>query len=194
MMTIVSVIVVAIVAYCVGAIPTGYVISRLKGIQDIRKHGSGNIGATNVSRVLGVPYFFLIFLLDAGKAILFMYLIMPYFPSAYLYCFATLLLIGNSYSPFLQGTGGKGVATLCGLLATLSPMVLGVLVIKWCFALFMTRTVGIASVTAACSLPIYALLFVGDYFFIAFACCCALWIVWTHRANVRAYWGNFCLK
>lgn len=58
----------AVLAYLIGSIPTGYLIARMKGITDIRKHGSGNIGATNVSRSLGKKYFVIIFLLDAGKA------------------------------------------------------------------------------------------------------------------------------
>src|ERR1700730_10712106 len=105
----------AIIAYLVGAIPTGYIIAKLKGISDIRQHGSGNIGATNISRVLGKHYFFLIFFLDAGKAYLFLQLIKPYFDFSYLCFFAGILLFGNGYSIFLRGTGGKGGATLCGL-------------------------------------------------------------------------------
>ena len=83
----------ALGAYLIGSIPTGYIIARLKGIKDIRQHGSGNIGATNVSRVLGIQYFFLIFFLDVAKAFLFMHYIKPYFPAEYLYCFAGIFLL-----------------------------------------------------------------------------------------------------
>ena len=100
----------ALLAYLIGAIPTGYLIARLKGVRDIRQHGSGNIGATNVSRLLGIHYFFIIFFLDAGKAFLFMNTIKPYFPIDYLYFFAGILLLGNTCSLFLRFRGGKGVA------------------------------------------------------------------------------------
>src|SRR5690348_15473304 len=102
-------------AYLVGAIPTGYLIAKLKGITDIRQHGSGNIGATNVSRILGKHYFFLIFFLDAGKAYLFIHALKAHFSFNYLCIFASIVLVGNGYSIFLRGSGGKGVATLFGL-------------------------------------------------------------------------------
>src|SRR5436190_22909736 len=93
-----SVIITAVVAYLIGAIPTGYIIAQLKGIADIRKYGSGNIGATNVSRALGVSYFFIVFFLDAGKSFLFIYLISSCFSLTYRYCFAYLVLLGNGIS------------------------------------------------------------------------------------------------
>lgn len=187
------VVAVALLAYLVGAIPFGYMIARLKGITDIRKHGSGNIGATNVSRVLGLPYFFLIFFLDAGKAFLFIYYSTPYFPLDYLCFFSCILLIGNGFSPFLSGSGGKGVATLFGLLAALQPLSVAVLLGVWLLVLLIMRTVGMASVIAACSLPLYSL-FIQDYIFGVFSCMVALWIVWTHRSNIRGYWEKHCVN
>jgi len=188
-----TVIAVAFLAYLVGAIPVGYIIARLKGIADIRKHGSGNIGATNVSRFLGLPYFFLIFFLDAGKAFLFLYCVAPYFSVTHCYFFACMLLIGNGYSPLLSGSGGKGVATLFGLVAAVCPAAVIVLLGMWLFVLLLTRTVGIASVVAVCSLPIYAVV-IHNYSLCRFFCFIALWIVWTHRSNIRAYWEKHCVK
>jgi acyl phosphate:glycerol-3-phosphate acyltransferase len=188
LMNIFVVIVVAVAAYCVGAIPVGYLIARLRGIADIRKHGSGNIGATNVSRVLGLHYFFIIFLIDAGKAFFFMHGIAPYFSVEYLYFFACLLLFGNGCSVFLHGTGGKGVATACGLLYALQAWVMVPLLVAWFIILVLTHTVGIASVGAVLCLPVCAILFY-DRAFILFSFCVALWIVWTHRINVRTYFS-----
>jgi glycerol-3-phosphate acyltransferase PlsY len=185
---------VAIIGYFIGAIPTGYIVARLKGIQDIRKHGSGNIGATNVSRVLGKFYFFLIFFLDAGKAFLFMYAASLVFPAVYLYCFALWLLIGNAYSPFLQGTGGKGVASLFGLLLALDKYATLFLFVAWLLFLALTKVVGIASVAAALCLPLYALVFPHLRLFWLFSLGVAAWIMWTHRSNLRNYWNQYCLK
>lgn len=187
------VIAVAFIAYLVGAIPTGYIIARLKGIADIRKHGSGNIGATNVSRLLGLPYFFLIFFLDAGKAFLFLYAVSPYFLVTDLYFFAILVLIGNGYSPLLSGSGGKGVATVFGIVGVICPTAMVVLLGAWLFVLLVTRTVGVASVVAACCLPVYALV-LKNYVLCRFFCFIALWIVWTHRSNIRIYWEKHCVK
>lgn len=182
-------IIISIVAYLIGAIPTGYLIAKLNGIADIRAHGSGNIGATNVSRFLGKHYFFLIFFLDASKAFLFIQLIRPYFDFSYLCIFASILLFGNGYSIFLRGTGGKGVATLCGLLANLQPVVLLPLCIVWTLIVLLTRTIGIASVGASICLPIYAYTLHNSTFFL-FSLFTASWIIHTHRSNIANYWNN----
>src|SRR5438105_2150337 len=120
-----------IISYLIGAIPVGYLIARFKGIVDIRKHGSGNIGATNVSRALGLPYFFLIFLIDAGKAFLTIWYLAPYATANFLYVCAAAVLLGNGCSIFLQGSGGKGVATLFGLLVALQLSVILPLLMVW---------------------------------------------------------------
>lgn len=186
-------IAVVLLAYFVGSIPFGYIIARLKGVEDIRKHGSGNIGATNVSRFLGLPYFFLIFFLDAGKAFLFLYAFSPYFKLIEIYFFACMVLIGNSYSPFLYGSGGKGVATLFGLVAALYPFAVVLLLGVWLFVLLVTRTVGVASVVAVYILPVYAF-FIHNYALCNFFCFIALWITWTHRSNIRIFWEKNCIK
>jgi glycerol-3-phosphate acyltransferase PlsY len=109
-----------IISYLRGAIPTGFLVARRCGIADIRQHGSGNIGATNVARVLGARFFCLIFFLDAGKAF-FNIKLLHYlaYDSMTIYIAAIVHLIANGYSPFLNWTGGKGVATLFGLLCAL---------------------------------------------------------------------------
>ena len=184
-------------AYFVGAIPIGYLIARLKGIDDIRAHGSGNIGATNVSRVLGTPYFFLIFLLDAGKAYFFLHILQNYYAFDMLCVFAGILLLGNCYSIFLQGTGGKGVATLLGLIALLEPRSIPVLLGVWGIILLLTRTVGIASIVAVGCLPLYVYMTTDNnsffifspnhtpfYLFSVFA---SSLVLWRHQSNIAAY-------
>ncbi len=183
-------IIIGILAYLIGAIPTGYLIAKLKGINDIRAHGSGNIGATNVSRVLGKTYFFLIFFLDAGKAFLYIQLLKPYFDLSYLCIFASLLLFGNGCSIFLQGSGGKGVATLFGLLMALNTYTALILFGIWALLLLITHTVGVASAGAAPFLPLYAYLMNQPPLLFLFSLFAALWIIQSHRANIQAYWNN----
>ncbi len=183
------ILIIGLLAYIIGAIPIGYLIAQLKGIADICTHGSGNIGATNVSRFLGKHYFFLIFFLDAGKAFLFMYSIQSYVDFNYLCICASLLLFGNGYSIFLQGSGGKGVATLCGLLASLYPAALIPLFIIWLLILLTTNTIGIASVGAVACLPIYAYITHNQDFFL-FSLFATLWIIRTHRTNIQMHWNN----
>ncbi len=99
-------------AYFVGALPSGYLIANCAGISDITQHGSGTIGATNVGRQLGVSYFFLIFFIDAGKAAAIMYVLPVYARPLGI----IMLMLGNSCSPFIRFGGGKGVATLIGIM------------------------------------------------------------------------------
>jgi glycerol-3-phosphate acyltransferase PlsY len=176
-------------AYLIGAIPTGYIIAQLKGINDIRKHGSGNIGATNVSRVLGKQYFFLIFFLDAGKAYLFIHLIQPYVDFNQLCFFAGILLFGNGYSIFLGGTGGKGVATLFGLLVALSKQTAVILFAIWTVLLLITHTIGIASAGAAVWLPFCTYTEHNPPLFI-FSLFAAFWLIQSHQSNIIAYWNR----
>lgn len=183
------IIIIGFLAYLIGAIPVGYLIAQLKGIADIRTHGSGNIGATNVSRFLGIHYFFLIFFLDAGKAFFFIHAIKPYVDFNCLCIFAGILLFGNGCSLFLRGSGGKGVATLCGLIAALYPMAIILLLCIWACIMALTRTVGIASVAATLCLPLYAYTTHNSAFFL-FSIFAALWIVRTHRPNIQAYWAH----
>lgn len=176
-------------AYVIGAIPTGYIIAKLKGIADIRTHGSGNIGATNVSRALGKHYFFLVFALDAGKAYLFLHLLKNYCDMLYLCLFATILLFGNGCSIFLRGSGGKGVATLCGLLIALNKQTALILFGIWLAFLLIIRTVGIASVAAALWLPFLAYTQYNPPFFL-FSLFATLWIIQRHQTNIAAYWNR----
>ena len=185
----IMIIITGIIAYLIGALPTGYLIARLEGINEIREHGSGNIGATNVSRVLGIKYFFLIFFLDAGKAFFFIKMITPYYSAEYLYIFASIVLLGNGCSIFLRGSGGKGVATLFGLLAALNVTATLLIFGIWAILVALTRTVGIASVGAAIALPFYAYT-THDTAFFVFTLFAALWIVQTHKANIHAYWNK----
>ncbi|HEX4068568.1 MAG TPA: glycerol-3-phosphate acyltransferase [Candidatus Babeliales bacterium] len=177
---------IGLLAYLIGAIPTGYLIAKWNGIDDIRAHGSGNIGATNVSRFLGKHYFFLIFFLDAGKVYVFMHLIQPYFDYSHLCLFAILILFGNGYSIFLRGSGGKGVATLCGLVTAIYPKATLPLLGVWALLLCITKIIGIASVGAALCFPFYAYTTHNKTFFL-FSLFAATLIIWKHKPNIQAY-------
>jgi acyl phosphate:glycerol-3-phosphate acyltransferase len=182
-------LIIGTLAYLIGAIPTGYLIAKFKGISDIREHGSGNIGATNVSRILGKHYFFLIFFIDAGKAYLFIQAIRPYFDFNYLCFFAGILLFGNGCSLFLRGSGGKGVATLFGLLIALSKQTAVLLFGIWALLLLMTHTIGIASAATAAWLPFIAYRIHNPPLFL-FSLFAACWIIQAHRTNIAAYWNK----
>jgi len=175
-------------SYLIGALPAGYWISQWAGIRDIRRYGSGNIGATNVARMLGLKYFFIVLAIDCFKAYLYLVLAADWgaSPTELMFC-ALFLLIGNGYSIFLHGSGGKGVATMVGILLAMHPMLLIGLLGTWLIALWYLRDVGIASVITSIALPLYALLLSGLHGFFLVAGM-AGWVLWRHRDNIRIFY------
>ena len=175
-------------AYFVGALPVGYWISRWAGIRDIRRHGSGNVGATNVARALGLKYFFIVLAVDCFKAYFYLVLCSDLGASSSLLMLcAFLLMIGNGHSIFLNGSGGKGVATMVGILLAIHPLLLIGLFATWLIALWYLRDVGIASVVTSFALPFYALMLSGMHGFLLVAGM-AGWVLWRHRGNIRIYY------
>lgn len=184
-------IIVLIGAYLVGAIPTGYILCRrLFGI-DITEHGSGNIGATNVARVLGSHFFFVVFLIDAAKAFLYLFLLLQFYVlnnSVIFFCAAIMLLVGNAYSVFLNFSGGKGVATMCGIIyALFPPLCFTWFALSWLLLVGITRKAFLGSIGAAISLVIVYVflqgsLFTYEFYFLCWLC---VWIIWRHKSNIE---------
>lgn len=187
MLIVPSIVCLIMCAYSVGAIPSGYLVARWAGLHDIRRFGSGNIGATNVARILGIKYFFIVFFLDAFKA--YAYLIGAALwgasPMTLLWC-AIALLYGNTWSLFLGGDGGKGMSTIIGILCAIHPVLFLYMIGIWLAALMYLRNVGIASVITMIMLPAVAYSFTDLYGVIAVGLM-GLWIIWRHRENIRLY-------
>jgi acyl phosphate:glycerol-3-phosphate acyltransferase len=192
MQMILSSIIAAIGAYLIGSIPTGFLVAKLAGIADIRKHGSGNIGATNVARILGLHGFFIVLCIDALKA--YGYVSLMQHLGAQEQCLAAialLLLCGNIYSVFLEFRGGKGVATSVGIVAVLMPGVFLYILAIWFLILALTKTVGIASVVGSISLPLLASYHYGFthvYALLSIAIAASLLV--THRLNLVRFFQS----
>lgn len=197
-----SIIIGLIGAYLVGSIPTGYWFARgFFGI-DVTKQGSGNIGATNVARVLGhVKYFFLIFFIDAGKTIATLWIIRQCFifhpdsaNQVILLCSAAAcLLLGNGFSVFLGGRGGKSVATLIGVVVFLYPVsVIIVMLVSWAVVFFLSRKVFIASIVAAIAATFSY--WVGarehEYVMGIFLIAATAWLIWRHKSNIKQFFAK----
>ena len=150
----------AVLAYLLGAIPNGFLIAKAKGI-DIRKVGSGNIGATNVYRSVSKKLGLLTFALDAVKGAV------PaiWFPKLAAGCgggttpswlpllFGGLAIVGHTWPVYLKFKGGKGVATSAGALIAIAPAATGVGVLCWFITLVTTRYMSVASIVAAIVVP-----------------------------------------
>jgi acyl phosphate:glycerol-3-phosphate acyltransferase len=146
-------------AFAIGSIPTGLIIAKLNGV-DIRKTGSGNTGATNVSRALGKKAGFVTLILDALKgsavALIPQIIAVSNPKNAFqIACFLGLLAIsGHCFSPFLRFKGGKGVATSLGVFLILAPIQTALSVFVFAITFYAKRYVSLSSITAATSLPI----------------------------------------
>ncbi len=179
-------------AFFTGAIPTAYLFVRLFKGADIRKYGSGNVGATNAARLLGKKMGALIFTIDFLKGFL-PALILSRFtaPSFNLSLPELSLLIGlgavfgHIFTPFLGGRGGKGIATGAGAIGAGFPLILAFMMTVWLLLMRVTRkTVSISSLGAVGSFVIFAVLFNCSGFTISYAVFLFILAVWTHRSNI----------
>lgn len=189
-------ILVCVMGYVIGAIPTGYFFCKFFFGIDITQYGSGNIGASNVARVLGKKYFILIALIDALKAYCLLllgksFLISCAFSAWYLYAMMGGLLIGNAYSVFLNFKGGKGVATVLGIMLFALPLVVvGLFISFWGAVLALTKQPFIASLVSI-GVILAALLMYGQLEQIALVVLIAIWLLWRHQANISVYLKTF---
>ena len=184
-----------LLGFLVGSIPFGFLIAKSRGI-DIRQHGSGNIGATNVLRVVGKKYGITCFVLDFLKGLL--PAVAAYqgidgdLPLAGTWQVATGLatILGHNYTPWLGFKGGKGIATSAGVLLALLPIELGVGLLAWVALFYTTRYVSVASIGAAVAIPIAVLaqsLMSGEWrpAHLVFALLVAFLATWRHRSNIK---------
>ena len=179
-------------SYLLGSIPFGYLAGRLVGI-DIRQTGSGNVGATNVLRVLGKRYGYPVFALDVLKgfgAVKIAMLIAPgrppewNSPEMFGILAAMASVFGHLYPPWLKFKGGKGVATSAGALLALAPIATLVGVAIWTIVFWLTRYVSLASMIAAGVLPIVILVVSSQRPLVYSSACVATIVVWRHRSNL----------
>ncbi|MFN7161453.1 MAG: glycerol-3-phosphate 1-O-acyltransferase PlsY [Fimbriimonadales bacterium] len=174
-----------IAAFWVGALPFGYWAARLRGI-DIRKVGSGNIGATNVFRVLGAKVGLTVLLLDALKGFLPTWLAVRAGAddvSAILVGVAAIL--GHTFSPLVGFKGGKGIATGLGALLAAAPLTVAVAFPVWLVAFLLTRWVSLGSVLAAATVPIAAYFWGHSMPAVGILAATSAIVIWKHRSNLR---------
>ena len=174
-------------AYFGGSLPIGLLVAKLwKGI-DVREHGSGNIGATNVYRVVGPIAGTLVFLLDvlkgfwppmAGRAM--------GLNAEWLVALGMAAILGHNFSPFLGFKGGKGIATSLGVLFGVAPKVGFTAFALWIVVVLVTRYVSVASILAAASLaPLMLVFYPGQPTLFGFGLAAGLFAIYKHRGNIQ---------
>jgi glycerol-3-phosphate acyltransferase PlsY len=199
-------IIVAVAAYLLGSIPTGFLVARAKGV-DIRNVGSGNIGATNAMRVLGKPAGIFVLLMDAfkgwyacqvGLLVFFQFL-----PHANIHsnadvhnvvgCMDTFPIIagifavlGHNYTCWLKFKGGKGIATTAGVFLALAPWALLVALVVFILAILLTKYVSVGSIAAAVALPVTVWMMSPHNLFLCIVTTAlGVLAIWKHKANIQ---------
>jgi len=174
-----------IFAYLLGSVPTGYILGSLAGV-DVRKAGSGNVGATNVARVVGKRHGIFTLVADIAKGFVPVVIALNLGLTSTATAFVGIAaFLGHLYPVFLRFQGGKGVATALGVFLGLAPWATLVLMVIFVLVILTTRVVSLSSMVAAASAPIafwllsYSPTLIGTSFFIA------LMIVLRHRGNIQ---------
>jgi glycerol-3-phosphate acyltransferase PlsY len=190
---VVKFILVIVPSYLIGAIPSSYIIGKLVRGIDLREHGSGNLGAANTFRVLGVRAALPVLLFDIGKGLV----AVRYFSGfggesvVFMLLAAFAVVLGHSYSLFVGFSGGKGVGTTAGAFFAMAPYAVAASFAVWLIILFATRIVSVASIAGAVFLPIAVI--ISNRIFnnevhnavLLLAVAVALLVVYKHRSNIQ---------
>jgi len=176
-------------SYFLGSVPFGILVAHLfdRGV-DLRKVGSGNIGATNVSRAVGKAGGILTLLLDAGKGVFAMVLAYNFLDSRvdlWLALTGGAAILGHVFPVYLGFRGGKGVATALGIVAFLSPVTAFLLVVLFASVVYFTRYVSLASLCAAIALPPVMALLATSRSYVTLSLGICFLVIYTHRENIR---------
>jgi glycerol-3-phosphate acyltransferase PlsY len=180
----VRVLIVSLVAYLCGSIPTGVLLTRRLGI-DIRNTGSGNVGATNVARSAGKKIGLLTLLGDALKGLVPVILVRILgLGEAALGCAAVAALLGHMFSPFLQFSGGKGVATGLGVFLGMAPQAILIALVVFLATFAVSRIVSLASIIATAFFPMLLIWLSYPAIHIWAGMLVALLIIIRHKENI----------
>jgi glycerol-3-phosphate acyltransferase PlsY len=183
----VRVAILILAAYFTGAVPTSYIVGRIKGI-DLRAHGSGNLGATNAFRVMGWRAALPVVIVDILKGWFpaFFFPLWDGSPNQLLaLAYGAAAIVGHVCSIYVRFKGGKGVATSSGVLLALAPLAVLVGLLVWTVLVFTTGFVSLGSIAAAAVLPfvIWAVNGVGAVFWLSLGL--AAFVIFAHRANIK---------
>src|ERR1051325_865797 len=179
-----------VLAYVAGSFPSAYLAGKARGI-DLRKHGSGNLGATNVIRVLGAKFGLAVFAVDVAKGalpVVFLprYTVSPWPPVWIAIACGVATIVGHTRPVFLGfRRGGKGVATAAGVFLALAPIQTLLILIVFAVVLLTSGYVLVGSLICAALLPVLIAVTVGPTSpILTISVLVALFVFWTHRANI----------
>jgi len=187
-------IVIAMAAYLLGSIPTGYLVARARGI-DIRTVGSGNIGAANVFRILGKPAGILVLVVDGLKGfaacawlidfVIQLFAVAPGQIENLRIVAGICAVLGHNYTCWLKFKGGKGIATSAGVYFALAPLAAGIALGIWIIVFALGRYVSVASIAAAVALPTGVWLTKNNLFLGIVTTALGLLAIYKHKGNIH---------
>ena len=172
-----------IVSYLLGSIPMGLLLTRMMGKGDLRKVGSGNIGATNVMRVGGLRMAGLVWLLDMAKAIAAVFIGRWVAGDAFGAWCGFAAIVGHCYPVWLHFKGGKGISSLFGVVLAVSPLTFVVCGIEWLTVALTSGKSSLGAVMVFCLLPLFGFCIASQvgWAFLAIGLLC----MWRHRENIK---------
>ncbi|NLW07166.1 MAG: glycerol-3-phosphate 1-O-acyltransferase PlsY [Clostridia bacterium] len=172
-------------AYLIGSIPTAYVVGRYIYKFDIRRRGSGNIGATNALRTMGTVPGLVVLGVDVFKGVIAVWLGQAIGGAQLAALTAILAIIGHNWSIFLEFQGGRGVATAAGAALAMAPQVIFWAVLIWITVIILTRYVSLGSIIAAAITPFMMLFGQYPWPYVLFTFVGAALIIYRHRPNIN---------
>jgi acyl phosphate:glycerol-3-phosphate acyltransferase len=177
-------VLVVIAAYLIGSVPFALILARRFGIGDLRRIGSGNLGAANVLRTSGVRAGLTVMLLDVAKGAGSVMLAQRFDGGAVMAAAGLAAIVGHVFPVWLRFRGGKGVATACGVFSLLTPLAVGPALAVFLGAVWVTRYISVGSILASVALPPIAYATGSPAAALAAAVAAALLIVIRHRTNL----------
>ncbi|MGE5558437.1 MAG: glycerol-3-phosphate 1-O-acyltransferase PlsY [Bacillota bacterium] len=170
--------------YLLGSVAVGLIVAKITGV-DIRKKGSGNIGATNVFRTVGKLQGLSVFIGDALKGYLGAWIGESLAGDWGMIAAGFAAVLGHNYSIFLKGEGGKGISTTCGVILKAMPLALPFLIPFWAAIIFVTGYVSLGSICAALALPAAGYFLYHDAKLTVMGTALAAMAIWRHKGNIR---------
>ena len=183
-----NVVLAILAAYMLGATPTSYIAGKLGRGIDLREHGSRNLGATNVYRILGWKYAIPVALFDIAKGAIPVLFFADWFGAAQPWLPVAVggaAVLGHMFSPYVSFRGGKGVATAAGMFLALAPLAVLLAIALWGLCLWLTGYVSLSSIIAVLSVPLsVALLQPGSTYVLWASVALVALIIFAHRRNI----------
>ncbi|EBD1473813.1 glycerol-3-phosphate 1-O-acyltransferase PlsY [Listeria monocytogenes] len=182
----INLILLSLLAYVIGSIPSGLWIGKIFYKKDIRDFGSGNLGATNSFRVLGIKAGSIVTMMDILKGTV--ATLLPFFfqlnvDHHFWLLTGAFAIIGHSFPLFAGFRGGKAVATSAGVILAYAPLLFVAALVVFLVTLKLSKYVSLSSMVGALAALIISL-FMGDWILIILVACITLFVIWRHRANI----------